>query len=261
MVRYLLKSFHVAFSGSPSGHAMVTTAVLFTVLLFTVKQIKDCLKTSPALGRMADCVAWLCFITIILLVSISRVFIATHFPHQVIGGVIGGIAISYMVQKYTSTFIQMNFKKCIIISFSLILLTLVIYVVLSYAIFDPSESVLKAQKWCVNPSYIHIETRPFYALVRDAGAAFGIGLAHWLCNKYGIYHNTTKSIFNKGIEIAISLICIHLIKEFKVSFSSDVMSYVFGYFKSVCLVVVVVFCVPSMVSAFKKLFKTDIKRN
>lgn len=239
---------------------MVTSAVFCTVLLFTIKVMQNHLKNNPVLSKVSTCIAWMSFIVVLSLISISRVFIATHFPHQVIGGVIGGVAIAYSIQKHASAFIQMSFKKCTFISFFLIVFTIVIYVVLSYAVFDPSESVQKAQRWCANPSYIHIETRPFYALVRDAGAAFGVGLGHLLCCHSGMYNNNAvKSKLQAVSEIVISLISICFLKDFKVSFSSDVMSYIFGYLKSVCLVVVVVFCVPAFVAFVQKFFKTDVK--
>jgi glucose-6-phosphatase len=218
---------------------------------------------------------WFVFFVVIAMVSLSRIFIATHFPHQVIGGVLGGIAISNITQNNLDLSKFKSVMKCSSVSLMLVVSSLGFYEVLSYAIFDPSESVQKAQKWCANPAYIHIETRPFYALVRDAGSVFGIGLAHWLVNlcksntSVNPQHDSKKvstssqnnSTLFSILEITFSLTVIQLLETFQLSFSNEILSYVFGYFKNVALVIIVVFITPTTVSIVKVGSKTKSKRN
>ena len=41
---------------------------------------------------------------------------------------------------------------------------------------DPAWSINEAQRWCDKPENIHVDTMPFYSLMRYSGAAFGLGL-------------------------------------------------------------------------------------
>ena len=41
---------------------------------------------------------------------------------------------------------------------------------------DPAWLISEAMKWCDHKENIHIDTMPFYSLMRYSGAAFGLGL-------------------------------------------------------------------------------------
>lgn len=41
---------------------------------------------------------------------------------------------------------------------------------------DPAWSISRAIKWCAKREYIHVDTTPFYSMMRYSGAAFGLGL-------------------------------------------------------------------------------------
>ncbi|NXS10938.1 G6PC2 phosphatase, partial [Neodrepanis coruscans] len=79
--------------GSPSGHAMGSSCVWYVMvtaaLSYTVRW-KD--KLAVTLHRLTWSFLWSIFWIIQISVCISRVFIATHFPHQVILGVFAGNA-------------------------------------------------------------------------------------------------------------------------------------------------------------------------
>lgn len=229
---------------------MVTTSVLYTMMPIIITQFLHFFKTKGSLqGQLSHICLWLAFLVVISLVSLSRIFIATHFPHQVIGGVFGGIVISYITQKLLDLSKFTSVKKCSLVSFMLIILSLGFYEILSHVIFDPSESIQKAQKWCADPAFIHVETTPFYALVRDAGAVFGIGLAHWLANNKPL-STQNNSLLLQIIQIILSITLIQLIEIFQPSFSNEMVSYIVGYFKNMALVVIVVFVAPFITDFF-----------
>ncbi|XP_014746402.1 PREDICTED: glucose-6-phosphatase 2 isoform X3 [Sturnus vulgaris] len=77
--------------GSPSGHAMGSSCVWYVMvtaaLSYTVRW-KD--KSAVTLHRLTWSFLWSIFWIIQISVCISRVFIATHFPHQVVLGVFAG---------------------------------------------------------------------------------------------------------------------------------------------------------------------------
>ncbi|KHJ43233.1 PAP2 family protein [Trichuris suis] len=86
--------------GSPSGHAMITASVWYIIvwayIKYVVRQYRRRYKLS--LG------AWLLYAVLLVLVAISRLYIATHFPHQVLlGSAIGELV--YSLQKCNSIFL------------------------------------------------------------------------------------------------------------------------------------------------------------
>ena len=50
---------------------------------------------------------------------------------------------------------------------------------------DPAWSIARAFKWCAKREYIHVDTTPFYSLVRYSGSAFGLGLG--LTSTYAMF--------------------------------------------------------------------------
>merc|ERR1711893_540498 len=68
--------------GVPSGHSQAAAVIWFC--------LADAI--SPTLGRFSW-VVWLIFFGMQILMGLSRVFIAAHFPHQCILGFIVGLVI------------------------------------------------------------------------------------------------------------------------------------------------------------------------
>ena len=50
------------------------------------------------------------------------------------------------------------------------------YLILLLTGGDPAWSISEALKWCDKIENIHIDTMPFYSMMRYSGAAFGLGL-------------------------------------------------------------------------------------
>ncbi|XP_059560189.1 glucose-6-phosphatase 2 isoform X2 [Myotis daubentonii] len=76
--------------GSPSGHAMGSSCVWYVMVTAALSNTVSWMdKSSTTLHRLTWSFFWSIFWLIQISVCISRVFIATHFPHQVILGVIG----------------------------------------------------------------------------------------------------------------------------------------------------------------------------
>ena len=70
-------------SSFPSGHAMVSTIAYLSVAYLVGR-----LEPKPAMRR----ITWILAIVIILLVAISRMYLGVHYPSDVIGGIIAGVA-------------------------------------------------------------------------------------------------------------------------------------------------------------------------
>ena len=70
-------------SSFPSGHAMVSTIAYLSVAYLVGR-----LEPKPAMRR----VTWTLAIVIIILVAISRMYLGVHYPSDVIGGIVAGVA-------------------------------------------------------------------------------------------------------------------------------------------------------------------------
>ena len=229
---------------------MVTASVWFLITAFFVTQLSS---SSLSLGHhhltstVLRTFSWSAFVVMISLVSASRVFIATHFPHQVLLGAVVGVVLSYLVRRSQRFAVLTNLVHCFVVSLILLGSSLACYHLLLSVLFDPSLSVRKAQRWCANPSFIHLDTTPFYALVRDAGAAFGIGIATCMDKVFGSpskhAHNTAGLILG-GLQIMLSISCLQTFEQIMLPRSSVFAFYVAGYVKNAFLPVTVVFLVP-----------------
>ncbi|XP_007944276.1 glucose-6-phosphatase 2 [Orycteropus afer afer] len=163
--------------GSPSGHAMGSSCVWYVMvtaaLSYSVTWID---KSSITLHRLTWSFLWSLFWLIQISVCISRVFIATHFPHQVILGVIGGMLVAEAFE-HTPGIQTASLSTYLKTNLFLFLFALGFYLLLSLLDIDLLWSVPIAKKWCANPDWIHIDTTPFAGLVRNLGVLFGLGFA------------------------------------------------------------------------------------
>ncbi|EDO32068.1 predicted protein [Nematostella vectensis] len=248
--------------GSPSGHVMVTASVLCTLMpAITAKLCKLFRVSTSSLTLISvtiQSVCWLIFIAILVVVSVSRVFIATHFPHQVILGALIGILLSLLVQREQVSKIT-DLIPCICVAFFLAVTALFLYVGLSFVVFDPSLSITKAQQWCADPKYIHLDTTPFYSLVRDIGVVVGVGVSHLLIKIWSQEDpsNDSKSNFKRLIQSFLSVACLQLLEQMGLPLWNRILFYCAGFIKNVLLVVIIVFVVPSLLSNKSDKSKSD----
>nr|XP_020853095.1 glucose-6-phosphatase 3 isoform X2 [Phascolarctos cinereus] len=156
--------------GSPSGHCMITGAALWPIMIATSSQIakrshSHWMKLMPSLA----------YSTFLLAVGLSRIFILAHFPHQVLGGLIAGALLGWLMTPHVPIDRPVSFYG--LTALALLLGASLIYWSLISLGIDLTWSVHLASKWCERPEWVHIETRPFAGLSRDAGAALGLGIA------------------------------------------------------------------------------------
>ncbi|XP_071497926.1 glucose-6-phosphatase 3-like [Diadema antillarum] len=161
--------------GCPSGHAMVTSAVWF-VLISSINEVIVSEATPKYSHHIATVkrLMWFLFALMATVVSISRVFIATHFPHQVILGVVNGVLLGITVRKYPVE--NYGFGRYFLGGLFAITSVILEYYVLSYAGLNPDWSMKLALKRCVFREWVHMDTSPFYAISRDVGAFFFAGM-------------------------------------------------------------------------------------
>ncbi|XP_056015043.1 glucose-6-phosphatase 2-like isoform X2 [Ostrea edulis] len=148
--------------GSPSGHAMVTSAVLYSI---GTSFMQHGIQQAKAVERV---LVWVSFTVVLVAVNVSRLFIATHFPHQVVAGSLTGILLAEVVKhEYTS---GLTFKHYAIWCIVLVIGVCVTYFGISILSLDPLWSLTLAKKWCANPEWVHPDTTPFFTFTRDVSS-------------------------------------------------------------------------------------------
>lgn len=162
--------------GHPSGHAMVTAAVWYTILASLLeayqsyqRQARQEINIKSSLGL--NLTTWSVYATLLVVVSVSRVFLACHFPHQCLAGA----ALGWLVARWVASK-QIKARHYVMVSVFLLLTAIATYGLLQMLGFDPSWTIKLATKHCVKRDYIHLDTAPFFSVMRYCGFALGCGL-------------------------------------------------------------------------------------
>ncbi|XP_033029862.1 glucose-6-phosphatase 2 isoform X2 [Lacerta agilis] len=231
--------------GSPSGHAMGSSCVWYVMvsaaLSYTVRQKG---KSTINLHRLTWSFLWSMFWIIQISVCVSRVFIATHFPHQVILGVIAGMLVAEAFE-HAPAIQTASLKTYIQTNVFLFVSALGFYLVLKLIDIDLLWSIPKAKKWCANPEWINIDTTPFAGLVRNLGALFGLGLS--INSEMFILGCKGKHGYKLSFRmlcIATSLATLQLYDFIKIPTHTEYLFYILSFCKSAAIPLTVVAFVP-----------------
>ncbi|GBM68008.1 Glucose-6-phosphatase [Araneus ventricosus] len=177
------------------------------------RSIQLCLSVEVELSRKASrmtyhtpavTIAWPDGLPVKL--SASRVFIAAHFPHQCFIG----MTLGWLVAKKLNNITQQQvgtFLYCVITA-GMLASALSMYAFLTAIGVDPMWSVGRAIKWCAKPEYVHLDTTPFFSMMRYCGFMFGMGFGF---NSKSFKQNS-KSRFTLAMKIACAIISVGVCK-------------------------------------------------
>lgn len=131
----------------------------------------DTTKQRQLSTRAAQIFTWVSYFGLIAAVSVSRVFLGCHFPHQCLAGAALGLILARWVCSYES-------KAGHYIAASAVLFASAFgtFGILQMFGFDPAWTIQLAMKHCVKREYIHLDTAPFFSIMRYCGFALGCGL-------------------------------------------------------------------------------------
>uniref|UniRef100_A0A3Q3X9I3 glucose-6-phosphatase n=1 Tax=Mola mola TaxID=94237 RepID=A0A3Q3X9I3_MOLML len=210
--------------GSPSGHAMGAA-------VGGVQSLNSPVPNKPlnfkSWGRVR---LWMLMGLVELLVCMSRVYMAAHFPHQVIAGAITGESACGEIGNYFYT------------TFLLTAFAVGFYLLLKALGVDLLWTLEKAQRWCVKPEWVHLDTTPFASLLRNMGTLFGLGLGL----HSPLYTETRKKAstsFKMGC-ITVSLLLLWLLDEWTFSSENLVTFYFLSFGKSAIALLIPTTLVP-----------------
>ncbi|XP_069703574.1 glucose-6-phosphatase 2 isoform X2 [Periplaneta americana] len=166
--------------GSPSGHVQGASALMYVVLQHVLRASKG--RLSDGRRRYLAMTLWMLYMILMVLVGASRLYTATHFPHQTLLGLVAGVATAWLFVDEGQCTLTERWRSA---SRPKMLLASVVMIAVSFGAYwlqrlmgvDPQWSVRLAFKWCERPEWIHVNTTPLFSLVRDCGSMFGIALA------------------------------------------------------------------------------------
>ncbi|EFB24211.1 hypothetical protein PANDA_020457, partial [Ailuropoda melanoleuca] len=242
----LIKQFPVTCEtgpGSPSGHAMGTAGVYYVMVTSTLTIFRG--KKKPTYRfRCLNIILWLAFWAVQLNVCLSRIYLAAHFPHQVVAGVLSGIAVAETF-RHTQSIYNASLKKYFLITFFLFSFAIGFYLLLKGLGVDLLWTLEKAKRWCERPEWVHIDTTPFASLLKNLGTLFGLGLAL----NSSMYRESCKgrlgkwSLFRVSC-IVVSLILLHLFDSLKPPSQVELIFYALSFCKSAAVPLASVSLIP-----------------
>ncbi|XP_034611547.1 glucose-6-phosphatase-like [Trachemys scripta elegans] len=233
--------------GSPSGHAMGSAGVYYvmvTALLSTLRRR----QRSPFQQLCLRGALWMAFWGVQVSVSLSRIFLAAHFPHQVITGVVAGMAVAEAFRHIPSIY-SASLRRYLGTTLVLFSFALGFYLLLKALGVDLLWTLEKAKRWCDRPEWVHIDTTPFAGLLRNLGILFGLGLA---LNSQ-MYLESCKGKMGQQLPfrlscIAASLLVLHLFDSFKPPTKVELLFYVLSFCKSAAVPVAAAGLIPYCVA-------------
>ncbi|KAL7857560.1 hypothetical protein SRHO_G00164590 [Serrasalmus rhombeus] len=230
--------------GSPSGHAMGSAGVGY-VMVTAALSIAAQRKCPVLLYWLLQILLWMLLGLVELLVCMSRVYVAAHFPHQVISGVISGIIVAEVFSRQQWIY-RASLHRYFNVTLFLLVFAVGFYVLLKALGVDLLWTLEKAQKWCNHPTWVHMDTSPFASLLRNMGSLFGLGLGLHLPN--GFENKYSRSApFRTGC-IGVSLVLLQLLDSLTFSSNNQAIFYVLSFAKSTAALLVPTTLVPGGIS-------------
>lgn len=187
--------------GSPSGHAMVTAAVFYILIESLLRQSRSQTKSA-----MVNRFVWSVYTVILCTVSLSRVYLAAHFPHQCIMGSIIGVAVAMLVSNANTDALKR--KHYIMGSAAMFISAMSVYAMIKSMGMDPLWSVNRAIKWCDKPENVHVDNTPFFSMIRYCGFLLGMGFGLFS----PIYALASKVHFSTSMKIASAILAVSFAK-------------------------------------------------
>nr|XP_005310110.1 glucose-6-phosphatase catalytic subunit 1-like [Chrysemys picta bellii] len=233
--------------GSPSGHAMGSAGVYY-VMVTAILSIALGKKQPTIKDQFLRTALWAGFWAVQVCVCLSRVFIAAHFPHQVIAGVISGMAVAEAFRHIPSIY-NASLRRYLGTTLFLFSFALGFYLLLKALGVDLLWTLEKAKRWCDRPEWVHIDTTPFAGLLRNLGILFGLGLA---LNSQ-MYLESCKGKMGQQLPfrlscIVASLLVLHLFDSFKPPTKVELLFYVLSFCKSAAVPVAAAGLIPYCVA-------------
>ncbi|XP_054280404.1 glucose-6-phosphatase 3 [Macrosteles quadrilineatus] len=238
--------------GSPSGHVMGFAAVLFALMRWVTANFVDkCSDLTHQQKRRRRQLLWVIVLAALMVVSMSRIFVAAHFPHQCLLGAVLGLALGYVLTDRGKWSFREKWRgasryKLFVVSLTLICISVGAYLIQLALGIDPQWSVRLAFKWCRNPEFVHVVTTPIFSLVRVCGASLGLAMASPITLRSDLKFYPVLGV----TMVTMMVISLQMLKDL-IPTANAVMFYVCQFFLHATLPFLLLFIVPVIASLYK----------
>ncbi|KAJ1526966.1 hypothetical protein ONE63_008513 [Megalurothrips usitatus] len=168
-------------AGSPSGHVMHAAVIGFVLAQWILAKYESGSKFPRPKTPMYRKLTWTIYALILVIIGLSRMYIAAHFPHQCVLGAALGIPLAWSLTSGKSSVCQWwkNAGRGKLLTITILMSSLAFggYWLQKGIGVDPQWSVKLAFKWCQSHRNVHVSTTNVFSLVRDCGSAFGFAIA------------------------------------------------------------------------------------
>lgn len=244
--------------GSPSGHAMVTAAVwyiLVEALLAKTNSWRQNGKLPAAASKpLFNSACWAVYTFGLCCVSLSRIYLAAHFPHQCLLGAGMGVAVAMLVSSLYAATEKLSLRAYFLGTLAMFASALVTYGTLLYVFgFNPLWSVERALKWCAKREHVHLDTTPFFSMMRYTGFFLGMGLGlHSPLVKATVPSAASFSTAAKLTTAALSVAASKAIEAIPISKETLHVNTIYGivFLESLLLPYLFIAVIPFVVSKF-----------
>uniref|UniRef100_A0A915L0T8 glucose-6-phosphatase n=1 Tax=Romanomermis culicivorax TaxID=13658 RepID=A0A915L0T8_ROMCU len=232
--------------GSPSGHAMLCSAIGFVFLSYFCTLLKNSgYKYERNLRRCLS----VSYLVLTIVVSLVRLHIATHFPHQVLLGTVFGLLLGWIICKLPLNHFQPQHYRSF--ALGLLLSAFGTYYALIYFGINPTRTLHLALKHCDDKSFVKMSTTPWHAVYRNFAVIFACGSivesAAWATISRGD-HLTHDHLFERVALGALSILFVQTACNFGAFFSKPYyIFYIVTVIKNFTYVYVCLNLMPSIV--------------
>ncbi|XP_034990548.2 glucose-6-phosphatase catalytic subunit 1-like [Zootoca vivipara] len=243
--------------GSPSGHTMGSSGVYYVMVTALLSQFLPLQKETLA-ARCLRGLLWAGFWTVQVCVCLSRVFLAAHFPHQVISGVILGMLVAVFFEQHVRSIYDASLRRYVGTTLFLFGFALGFYLLLKMLGVDLLWTLEKAHEWCERPEWVHIDTTPFASLLRNLGILLGLGLGL----NSPMYAQSCKGEQRQRMAFRLScIVCslsvLHLFDSFQLPTDREIVFYTLSFCRNTCAHICAVALIPYCISWLFRQAKKD----
>jgi len=238
--------------GSPSGHVMGSAAVLFALMRWVTANFID--KSSELTHKQKKrrrLLLWIVVLAALVLVSLSRIFVAAHFPHQCLLGAVLGLMLGHVLTDRGKWSLREWWRgaprsRLFLVSLALIATSAGAYLLQMALGIDPQWSVRLAFKWCRNPEFVHVVTTPLFSSVRVCGASLGFAMASPIKLRSDLKFYPVLGV----AMVTMMVVSLQMLKDL-IPTANAVMFYVCQFFLYATLPFLLLFIVPVIASLYK----------
>lgn len=240
----------------------MTAAVWFVIISSVLRHYQK--HKLPTLGPLRVFL-WGFYLSSIVAVSVSRLYLSAHFPHQCLLGAFLGLVVARIVWS-----IDLNrFKLLTYVAGTVLMLTVVAstYGLMKLMAVDPGWTIAKALQWCFKKEHVHMDTTPFYSIMRYTGFFLGAGIGLNAAPEPVVVRPPQVSRPNETMKVrafntftaAISMLVIHAFNCVTIPAGNMMLFYTLSFLMNAVQPILFIAVIPRLVALFVSVGKQRLE--